>query len=426
MILQGCGGVGSSAPAPTVTNIVAADSSAIITFTATPGVEYWIFSAAASSITPENCSSVSVTCRTLLGATSPATISGLTNGTTYSFTINGRTGGGKGGPGSPSVFAIPRLAGASWSEEPFTVTVNGNNLRGVTFGTVATAPLFVAVSDAGKIFSSPDGIVWAPQNSGVGTSLNAVTYSNGIYMAVGAGGVVLTSGDAITWTLQTSATAVNTLELLAVAGNGAGGFVATGANGRIINSTTNGTSWAVATVNPNAGVNALNGITFGNSKYVAVGAGGTLQTSTDGNTWLAGVWNGTPAAAALNGVAYAATITADNGITYTTTGATFVVIGANGTLVTSPDGATWTLQTTPVTSSNLNAVAYGRQFVVVGDTGVIFTSANGLSWTAPQTFAPPTPRTSINFLSVTGVTHNSVGGSSYSTVGTQGENWLSL
>jgi len=400
VILQGCGGVGSSAPAPSNVQVIPGDGSATVSWTASAGVEYWIFKAAGINITPENCSSLPQ-CSTTLNAVSPTVVSGLTNGTTYSFTINGRINGGKGGPGSLSISVIPRLAGGSWTS----ATATGpDSLRGATFG----GTLFVVVGDAGKIFSSTDGKTWNLQTSGVATNLNAVTYSNGLFVAVGAGGVVLTSSDAVTWTPHTSNTAQ---DLYAVAGNGATGFVATGAGGTIINSTTNGASWAAATVNPSAG-NALNGITFGNSKYVAVGAGGTLQTSTDGNTWLAGTSN---TASTLNGVAYAASTTTDGGITYGGP-ATFVAIGNSGTLVTSPDGTTWTAQTA-LTSSNLNAITYGRQFVAVGDSGIIYTSTNGTNSTSWN--LATTPGTT----NLHAVTHNAY---NYSAVGDAGLNWFAM
>jgi len=238
-------------------------------------------------------------------------------------------------------------------------------------------------------------------------------------MAVGAGGVVLTSPDAITWTQQTSATIVNTNELFAVAGNGAGGFVAIGSSGTIITTSANnnGTSWSVATSNPLSNPsNKLNAITFGNGKYVAVGANGSsgaLIASTDGGIGNAWQLVNIQPPSILNGVAYAASTTTDGGVSYTGP-ATFVAIGAGGTLVTSTDGATWSLQSS-IPSPNLNAVTYGRQFLAVGDSGGIFTSTNGTNWT-PVT----TPGTNNNLHAVTHNTYN------YSAVGAAGLNWFAM
>jgi len=82
-----------------------------------------------------------------------------------------------------------------------------------------------------------------------------------------------------------------------------------------------------------------------------------LLTSPDGTTWTART-SGT--SNILNGVTYG------NG--------TFVAVGDNGTILTSPDGASWTPRTSG-TSNWLFGVTYGNNtFVAVGDRGAILTS----------------------------------------------------
>jgi hypothetical protein len=52
----------------------------------------------------------------------------------------------------------------------------------------------------------------------------------------------------------------------------------------------------------------------------------------------------------------------------------FVTVGKNGTIMTSPDGVTWSLQTTNILKT-LQSATYGNgMFVVVGDDGTIFIS----------------------------------------------------
>src|SRR5450759_2688331 len=157
LLLAGCGNKGDPAPAPANVKVVPGDASATVSWTMAPGVEYWVFVAAANSVTPENCSALTL-CRTVVNATSPQLVTGLINGATYSFTVNGRTGGGPGGAGSISVSTVPRLAGTSWSVG---TSVGSNDLRGVTYGTVVAAdgtltPAFVAVGTQGAMFSSPN------------------------------------------------------------------------------------------------------------------------------------------------------------------------------------------------------------------------------------------------------------------------------
>jgi len=110
--------------------------------------------------------------------------------------------------------------------------------------------------------------------------------------------------------------------------------------------------------------NPLFGVAYGNGLFVAVGShpdplsfASVILTSPDGVTWTAqtsGTGN------RLNGVAYG------NG--------TFVAVGNFGTILTSPDGASWT-QRTSGTSNWLRGVAHGNGlFVAVGEGGIILTS----------------------------------------------------
>ena len=52
----------------------------------------------------------------------------------------------------------------------------------------------------------------------------------------------------------------------------------------------------------------------------------------------------------------------------------FVAVGGSGTILTSPDGVTWTARTSG-TGNGLRGVAYGNNtFVAVGEYGTILTS----------------------------------------------------
>ena len=60
---------------------------------------------------------------------------------------------------------------------------------------------------------------------------------------------------------------------------------------------------------------------------------------------------------------------------------TFVAVGADGTILSSRDGARWTAEESGV-SANLSSVATGRaSFVAVGRGGAILSSPDGVSWT---------------------------------------------
>jgi hypothetical protein len=99
--------------------------------------------------------------------------------------------------------------------------------------------------------------------------------------------------------------------------------------------------------------------------FIAVGGSGTILTSPDGTTWTAQT-SGT--SNDLRSVAYDGS-------------STIVAVGFSGTILTSSDGTTWTSRTSG-TSININNVAYGNnQFVVVGDNGTTLYSSDGITWT---------------------------------------------
>jgi hypothetical protein len=434
-LLASCGTGASSAPPPTGVTATAGDSSVSISFTGQPGVTYWLFFAqTANNVTPDNCTSFP-SCQIIAGVVSPALVykpsdgivnpgftvnagvTGLTNGATYSFSINGRKNGGPGGSGSPSVSAVPRLAGdaATWTTG---TPPASTDLNGVATGTATISGVrgnvYVAAGANGTVFYSTDGTTW---NAGLvaapGTSANldAVVANNTIgsngtrFVAAGASGTILYSSDAQNWTSEVSPT---TNEIFGLAFGG-GKYVAVGAGGTILTSG-DGVNWTAQTSGTS---NNLYGVAYAGGTYVAVGAAGALLTSTDGVTWTAGT--GTPLTTNdLKGVSYGgayASYPSACSPAIVCGVNTFVVVGAAGTLITSVDGgASWVLQT-PITTTNLNAVTYGHQFIAVGDSGGIYTSTDGMAW-APQAVAGATG----NLYSV------SHGSFDYSAVGAAGLN----
>lgn len=371
LLLNGCLGgavdLGSSAPAPTDVRAVAGDSSVTLTWTGSPNVEYWVFAAPGSNVTTANWDSMGGSA--FPKVTSPHVVSGLTNGTTYSFTINGRIDGGPGGPGSTTISAVPRLAGASWNVDS---ALGSSSLNGATFGAI-----FVAVGNDGVLYSSPDFNSYTPATwtaltnptSSPRANLYATIYG-GVYLAAGAGGAMLRSTDAITWTQHDANSSGN--DLYGLATNGIGGYVAVGQNGAIVTSV-DGQSWTRQTSGTS---NDLHAVAFGNGVWVAVGKSGIVLTSSNGSTWTAIASN---TSRNLKSVAYGIAVNTAT----STTSPVFIAVGAAGTQVTSTDyGATWTAGVINNGVNNLNAVSYGRQFIVAGSNGALFTSTDGANWTA--------------------------------------------
>ncbi len=354
LFATGCNvGGGKSSSAPPDVKVVAGDGGATVSWTMESGVEYWVFSAAASSISPESWASLPQA-RVVRNATSPQIVAGLTNGTTYSFTVNGRRSGGPGGAGSPSISIVPRLAGLQWSQG---LPLASSNLKGIGFVFLTSPGTLVTVGAAGTAFASNDAINWTAVNSGVTTDLNAVAYGGGKFVAVGTGGVAINSVDAATWSTSSSGT-TNDLNALAVGGNG---VVAVGAGGTILRTVDGGANWSVE---GSGTTTNLYGATYGNGKYVAVGAAGTVLTSVDGNSWTLGTATGTQD---LKSVAYSIKLLL------------FVAVGNGGVMYSSPDAITWTA-ITPVTTNALNGITFGNQFTAVGANGTIVASTDAVNW----------------------------------------------
>lgn len=111
VFLAACGGgSGSSAPPPTGgITATAGDGQVTITWTADANVDYWLmYAATASAIDMKNPPGNHAWITS--GVTSPLVITGLTNGVTYSFAMDGRISGGPGGAQTPSVSATPVAA----------------------------------------------------------------------------------------------------------------------------------------------------------------------------------------------------------------------------------------------------------------------------------------------------------------------------
>ena len=359
--LNGCGSKASSADAPPDFKAVAGDSAVTITWTAAPDVEYWIFYARGSDVTSTNWLSIGGAAITKV--TSPYTVGGLVNGTTYSFTMNGRKNGGPGGTGATTQVATPRLAGSNWVVNTPLGTAKLN-------GAGATAVTSTAVGAGGVIYSLPVGGTPVTQtNPAAPADLNAVLNGGLGFAAVGTAGTVIFTSDALTWTAKTSGTVA---DLYALASPANGAFTAYGAAGTIISSA-DGTIWTTGT---SGTTKNLYGAIYGGGRYVAVGAGGTIITSTDGITWQT---IATATTRDLRAVTFGALISTTG--TTTVTSNQFVALGIAGTLLTSTDGLTWTLQQ-PISTQTINAAVYGGQFVAVGANGAILTSADGLAWQA--------------------------------------------
>ncbi len=370
LILTACGGSSSAIPQPPVGGITvaAADSEVTITWQETPGVEYWIFASPNSPNLTLSTWLATLGSSYRLKVSSPYTVTGLTNGTPYSFFLTGRINGGPGSDATPTVIATPRLAGIEWTPG---ITLGTGNKTAMAFGGVVDAATntfvyrYIAAGNGGRLYNASSIASWTSLTSPVTSDLNAAEFALAQFIAVGAGGKVVTSADGQTWGEVSSLTTQN---LNAIASSGSA-VVAVGDNGSITTST-DGVTWKLATSVPTT--NHLYAVNFSNAgKWVAVGAGGIILSSTDGFTWTPQTSNTT---ADLRGIGSNSTYS-NSVTTYN-----FVAVGAAGTVLTSPDAVTWTRQTIN-TNASLNALSFVNQFMAVGSNGTIITSSDGITWT---------------------------------------------
>jgi hypothetical protein len=265
-----------------------------------------------------------------------------------------------------------------------------NRLSGVAYGDGQ----FVAVGEVGTILTSADGETWTPRLSGTTNYFSGIAYGNGQFVAVGwtydmvSGGpldTILSSVDGVDWVPRESTLDVTTFDVLNGVTYGNGQFVAVGhwynnAQGdgeRRILTSTNGINWLPQQTGTNNWCPRDVYIAYGDGQFVAVlqrqrcGTNdypATILTSTDAVSWVQR-WAGGDG---FRGITYG------NGRFITTEGNTYDGTNWHSGNLTSADGVTWVFRNSAAQGL---AIAYGNgQFVSVGLGGTISTSTDGVTW----------------------------------------------
>jgi len=345
-----------------------------VRWAATSGVDYWLGWLAAATVSLD----IGSPHTWVINVSSPFVLPGLANGTTYAFSVDGRIGGGPGGPATPSMATVPRPGGATWNAGT-PPALGATDMHSIAYGTASDTTVdYVAVGNTSAVYKGTDGINWTPVTTtglpSSGFDFHAATYAFSNFIAGGSGGQIYYSSDMATWTAA-NASSVSSQPINAMASNGT--IVVAVGNGGTILYSGNATTWAAAATVP-SGTGNLNGVTYAATGiWLAVGDNGKLLTSTDGSNWTAQTSNTN---AQLNSVAVL--YTASAGVyTYVAVGGT----GNAGTVVTSTNATTWAA--IAVGGSNLNAVVVpstNTQFLTVGAGGAVYTSPDGNTWTDPR------------------------------------------
>jgi hypothetical protein len=248
---------------------------------------------------------------------------------------------------------------------------------------------FVGVGSA--LVSSDDGISWIEHTNTPPSSYAAVTYGNGLFV-VNAYNGTLTSSNGIDWVHYPIGGAFPSL----AAGNGV--FVAHN-YGQLLLST-NGVDWQSVLTMTNG--DYFNAVRFVNGQFY--GLGSKLLTSTDGRNWTERIppRNGGMRLTSAAGTAGQTIVVGDEGLIFVSTdGATFTqigggtrnnlraivyannrftVVGNDGVIWNSTDGIDFTNVASP-TTNNLRAIAFGNDvYLAVGDAGTVLTSRDAITW----------------------------------------------
>ncbi|MDA3897685.1 MAG: BACON domain-containing carbohydrate-binding protein, partial [Desulfobacteraceae bacterium] len=253
---------------------------------------------------------------------------------------------------------ITSINGTNWVER--TPSITSEFIFGGTYGN----QIFVLVGGWGTILTSPNGINWTKRISGTSSSLNGVTYADDQFVAVGGDGTILQSTDGVTWTQRNSGTSGRLYDV--TYGNGTFVAIGWGTNGLVVTSQ-DGIIWTKRSIDTSGESIPNSCITYGNGIFVAAGGDG-IFTSPDGISWshphATGWWW--------------QDITFHDGL--------FVTIGNDADeVLTSSNGADWTVRQSGSTVGRLLGVTHGQDhFVVVGEYGEILTSSDGTTWTKQQ------------------------------------------
>jgi hypothetical protein len=355
------------ASAPANFTVTPGENRVVLSWDNVPGLTYWVYYKAGASVSTGDHDYIGN------GFISPAVINGLVNDTQYAFMVNASEHGSKTGPSTPVVTATPRLLGPS---VPWTIgaQLSSNSLNSVAF----SGSYFVAVGDAATVFTAPysytssGGVTaWTQVTAlpiGSGTNLISILYDGAQFIALGSDGSIVITADLVNWLARTAILNAPAMHALAYAAGPV--YIAVGDGGAIYRNTTGGMTGAWTAVSSGT-VQDLYGVSYVNGVFVAVGTAGTLLTSPDGLTWTAQTSN------TNNSLRHVAFGVPSAGV------GTYVAVGDAGTIVSSTDASNWTAQSNPTTQS-FYSVCFGPdlQFIAAGTVGTLAYSATGAdgSW----------------------------------------------
>lgn len=402
------GSTKGSPTAPTIGTATASAGSASVTFTASnfsklPITGYTVTSSPGGF--------------TGTGSSSPITVSGLSNGTAYTFTVTASTANSTSSASSASNSVTPALPVYAYSNGGIN---SGNRMyKSTDSGASWTATGYLTSGSSGYGIEGNSSLA----TNGSGTFVGGGRYSptpgqQWLYYSTNSGATWTASNPANTATGDafpySTGPAVYGNGLFIVGGNRASNFPARSYY------SSNGTSWSFVSVTAaaNRTTNALIFNPFNNTFYGGY-EGAVFYRTTNGSSWtlFTGQAYNASAVATLGTSAQTVWITTEGGMSaysgtawsanarpdpsgntpttiaggagiYVVTYAETNQVAAN-LLATSTDGTSWTMRANPFTDgSKPNRVYYaGDKFYLSGNGNALATSTNGTTWTVLSDWA---------------------------------------
>lgn len=221
---------------------------------------------------------------------------------------------------------------------------------------------WIIIGNDGLIKTSTDMINWTVRNSGTTVFLSDVTWNGTYYVVCGDSSTYLRSSDLVTWTPSVSKPTTTGVPVF-MATNGSRFVTTDRINGQIVSSA-DGLNWSSVY---SFGGSSGSQCSYGNGAFLCGGNNGNLAYSTDGITFVAKSCPSSPQfytsfydtlysrwiMFSAGTVAISTDPSTNNWVTYPTgqtetiyfalrVDDTIVAVGANGRIMTSPDGRYWT------------------------------------------------------------------------------------
>ena len=224
--------------------------------------------------------------------------------------------------------------GTTWTTGTAYATVTWND---VTYGNGVWVAVGVDAAGYGTVMTSPDGSNWTQTILVLAPPFQAVEFGNGVFVAVGKLNTGVTTGirtstDGVTWTNPVS-NSTSDHNMSVAYGNGKWAVLAyeyfSGHNWYSYTSVDNGVTWSKSyIVTHNAGIEGH--IVYGNGTFVATFPYLILvHYSTNATTWsYSAIPDPDPIGLMATDAVFGANL--------------FAIVNQNGSIWTSPNGATWT------------------------------------------------------------------------------------